>query len=181
MRETFGLPAVVAINHRAEDTDAEIAALVAAVERAGAVAVVATHFADGGAGAEELAREVVRLCAEPSELRFTYPDEATLWEKMQAIATRIYGASEITASTAVRTQIRRLQDAGLRRLPGVRRQDAVLVLDRPEAARSAVRPLGRHPRGPARRGRAIHRHGLRRHHDDAGPSRRAGSDDDRRR
>ena len=44
--------------------------------------------------------------------RFTYPDEATLWEKMRTIATRIYGASEITASTAVRAQIRRLQDEG---------------------------------------------------------------------
>jgi formate--tetrahydrofolate ligase len=112
VRETFALPAVVAINHRAEDTDAETDALVAAVERAGAVAVVATHFADGGAGAEQLAREVVRLCDEPSELGFTYPDEASLWEKMRAIATRIYGASAITASSAVRTQIRRLQDEG---------------------------------------------------------------------
>jgi len=112
VRETFGLPAVVAINHRAEDTDAEVGALVAAVERAGAVAVVATHFADGGAGAEQLAREVVRLCAEPAELSFTYPDEASLWGKMQAIATRIYGASEITASSAVRAQIKRLQSEG---------------------------------------------------------------------
>ena len=112
VRETFGLPAVVAINHRAEDTDAEVAALVGAVERAGAVAVVATHFAEGGAGAERLAREVVRLCAEPSELSFTYPDEASLWEKMKAIATRIYGASEITASSAVRAQIKRLQSEG---------------------------------------------------------------------
>jgi formate--tetrahydrofolate ligase len=76
------------------------------------VADVAKHFAEGGAGAEELAREVVRLCAEPSELAFTYADEASLWEKMQAIASRIYGASEITASTAVRAQIRRLQDDG---------------------------------------------------------------------
>ncbi len=112
VQNTFGLPAVVAINHRAEDTDAEVGALVAAVERAGAVAVVATHFADGGAGAEELARQVVRLCAEPSEPSFTYTDEMTLWDKMQAIATRIYGAEEITASTAVRAQIRRLQDDG---------------------------------------------------------------------
>ncbi len=56
VRGTFGLPAVVAINHRAEDTDAEVAALVAAVERMGAVAVVARHFAEGGAGAEQLAR-----------------------------------------------------------------------------------------------------------------------------
>jgi formate--tetrahydrofolate ligase len=112
VRETFGLPAVVAINHRAEDTDAEIAALVAEVERLDAVAVVARHFAEGGAGAEELARHVVRLCAEASELAFTYADAAPLWDKMQAIAARIYGASEITASTAVRAQIRRLQGEG---------------------------------------------------------------------
>ena len=114
VRETWGIPAVVAINHRAEDTDAEIAALVRAVEAAGARAVVAKHFADGGAGAEELAREVVRLCAEPveRELHFTYPDEAGLWQKMSAIATRVYGASGITASTAVRAQIRRLQEDG---------------------------------------------------------------------
>jgi len=122
IRETWNLPAVVAINHRAEDTDAEVAALVAVVERAGSTAIVARHFAEGGAGAEDLAREVVRLCAadrehaEPGQpgrgLRFTYPDDATLWEKMHSIATRIYGASEITASTAVRAQIRRLQDEG---------------------------------------------------------------------
>ncbi|WP_345801163.1 formate--tetrahydrofolate ligase [Microbacterium sp. AZCO] len=112
VRETWGLPAVVAINHRAEDTDAEVSALVAAIERAGAKAVVAKHFAEGGAGAEELAREVVRLAAEPSDLCFTYPDDATLWDKMRTIATRVYGASDITASTAVRAQIRRLQDEG---------------------------------------------------------------------
>jgi formate--tetrahydrofolate ligase len=117
VRETFGLPAVVAINQRAEDTDAETRAIVAAVERAGAVAVVATHFADGGVGAEQLAREVVRLCDEPSDLGFTYPDEASLWDKMQAIATRIYGASGITASSAVRAQIRRLQDEGYGHYP----------------------------------------------------------------
>lgn len=120
LRETWGIPTVVAINHRAEDTDAETAALVAAAESVGVTAVVAKHFAEGGAGAEELAREVVRICdgraAEQgdaaSALHFTYPDDATLWRKMSAIATRIYGASEITASTAVRAQIKRLQDEG---------------------------------------------------------------------
>lgn len=119
VRETWGIPAVVVINHRAEDTDAEIAALIGAVEAAGARAIVAKHFADGGAGAEDLAREVVRLCAEPveRELRFTYPDDAGLWQKMSAIATRIYGASGITASTAVRAQIRRLQDDGYGEYP----------------------------------------------------------------
>ncbi|WP_133541219.1 formate--tetrahydrofolate ligase [Microbacterium sp. BK668] len=117
VRETWGLPAVVAINHRAEDTDAEVSALIAAVERAGSTAIVARHFAEGGAGAEELAREVVRLCDEPGDLRFTYADEATLWEKMRTIATRVYGAADITASTAVRAQIRRLQDDGYGHYP----------------------------------------------------------------
>jgi len=117
VREVFGLPCVVAINHRAEDTDAEVAALVEGVERLGAKAIVARHFAEGGAGAEALAREVVRLCDEPSELRFVYHPEATLWKKMQAIAQRVYGADDITASAAVRAQIRRLQDAGYGHFP----------------------------------------------------------------
>lgn len=112
VRDTWGIPAVVAINHRAEDTDAEVDALVDAVQDAGATAVVAKHFAEGGAGAEQLAHEVVSLCAGESELAFTYPDDAPLWDKMKAIATRIYGAADITASTAVRAQIRRLQDEG---------------------------------------------------------------------
>lgn len=117
VRETLGIPAVVAINHRAEDTDAEVAALIRIAKRAGARAVVGRHYAEGGAGAEDLAREVVRLCDEPSSLRFTYPDEATLWQKMKAIATRIYGASDITASTAVRRQIQRLEEDGFGRYP----------------------------------------------------------------
>jgi formate--tetrahydrofolate ligase len=112
VRDILGLPAVVAINHRAEDTDAEIAALVGIVEREGARAVVARHFAEGSAGAEELAHEVVRLCDEPSKLQFVYPDDASLWTKMKTIATRVYGASDITATTAVRAQIRRLQEEG---------------------------------------------------------------------
>ncbi|HKT55580.1 MAG TPA: formate--tetrahydrofolate ligase [Microbacterium sp.] len=112
VRDTWGIPAVVAINHRAEDTEAEVAAVVAGVEAVGATAIVARHFAEGGAGAEELAREVVRLCDQPSELSFTYPDEHTLWDKMKAIATRIYHAEDIIASTKVRDQIRRLQDEG---------------------------------------------------------------------
>jgi formate--tetrahydrofolate ligase len=111
VRETWCIPAVVAINHRAEDTDAEVAAVVAGVAALGAEAIVSKHFAQGGAGAEDLARAVVRLVDTPA-LTFTYPDEATLWDKMKAIATRIYGASDITASSAVRAQIRRLQDEG---------------------------------------------------------------------
>ena len=125
VRDFWNIPTVVAINHRAEDTDAEVSALVAAIEQAGSKAIVARHFAEGGAGAEELAREVVRLSdasavvneTSVEGLRFTYPDDATLWEKMRTIARRVYGASDITASTAVRAQIRRLQDGGYGRYP----------------------------------------------------------------
>ena len=108
----LGLPLVVAINHRAEDTDAEVAALQEEAAAAGVTAVVARHFAEGGRGAEDLAREVMRLCDEPAEPTLTYPDDASLWDKMRAIATRIYGASDVTASSAVRAQIRRLQEEG---------------------------------------------------------------------
>ncbi len=117
LREVFGLPVTVAINHRAEDSPAEVAALIAGAERMGATAVVSTHFAEGGAGATDLAHEVIRLCGEPSELTFTYPDEAPLWDKLRAVATRIYGASDITAAPGVRKRIQKLQDDGYGHLP----------------------------------------------------------------
>jgi formate--tetrahydrofolate ligase len=116
----YGLPAIVAINQRADDTPAETGALVAACARVGVKAIVATHFADGGAGAEELAREVVRVCgqsSEPPEPTYTYPLDAPLWEKMTTIAQRIYGAEGITADASVRSQIQRLQDDGYGDLP----------------------------------------------------------------
>ncbi len=108
---------VVAINHRAEDSDDEVQALIDEVADAGGRAIVARHFAEGGGGAEDLARAVVELCDEPSEMSFTYPDESSLWDKMRAIATRVYGASDITAPTSVRNQIRRLQEDGYGGLP----------------------------------------------------------------
>jgi formate--tetrahydrofolate ligase len=120
VRDVLGLPAVVAVNHRAEDGDAEIAALIAACERLGVSVSVATHFADGGAGAEDLARKVIAACAQhpdPGEPTYTYPSDASLWDKMTAIATRIYGAAGVTADAAVRAQIQRLQDDGYGDLP----------------------------------------------------------------
>ncbi|MFV0375330.1 formate--tetrahydrofolate ligase [Microbacterium sp.] len=117
LHETWGLPTVVAVNRRAEDTDAEVAALLDVVTAAGGTAVAATHFTDGGAGAEDLARHVVRLCAEPSRFAFTYPDDDTLWEKMRTVAQRVYGAADISAGAAVRRQIQRLQDEGYGAFP----------------------------------------------------------------
>jgi len=113
----YGLPCVVAINRRAEDSDREIQLLVERGARQGVRVIGATHFAQGGPGALELAREVVRLCERPNSLRQVYADEATLWDKMKAIATKIYHASDITADSKVREQIRQLQEGGYGRYP----------------------------------------------------------------
>jgi formate--tetrahydrofolate ligase len=113
----YGLPCAVAINRRAEDTDAEIRLLTERGAAHGVRVIGATHFAEGGKGALELAREVVRLCDQPGRFHFVYEDGATLWDKMRAIATKIYHASEITADSKIRTQIKQLQDAGYGHYP----------------------------------------------------------------
>jgi formate--tetrahydrofolate ligase len=117
MRDTFGIPVVVAINHRAEDTDAEVQALIERGEHHGVKVILARHFAQGGEGAVELANEVVQLCEQPNYFKFVYEDDTPLWDKMKAIATKIYGASEITADTKVRNQIKQLQESGYGHFP----------------------------------------------------------------
>ncbi|HXZ59899.1 MAG TPA: formate--tetrahydrofolate ligase [Steroidobacteraceae bacterium] len=113
----YGLPCAVAVNRRAEDTEAEIRLLTERGAAHGVRVIGATHFAEGGKGALELAREVVRLCDQPSRFRYVYEEGATLWDKMRTIATRIYRASEITADSKVRTQIRALQEGGYGHYP----------------------------------------------------------------
>ena len=117
LRDVFGLPCVVSINHFAADTEAEHALLRERIAALGVPVLTARHWAEGGPGAAEVAREVVRLCDEPSTLRFAYEDSDPLWEKMRLLATRIYGAADISASGEVRAQIARLQDAGYGHYP----------------------------------------------------------------
>jgi formate--tetrahydrofolate ligase len=113
----YGLPCVVAINRRAEDTEAEIRLLTERGAAHGVRVIGATHFAEGGKGALELAREVVRLCGEPNRFHYVYEDGATLWDKTKAIATKIYHASDITADSKIRNQIKQLQEAGFGHYP----------------------------------------------------------------
>jgi formate--tetrahydrofolate ligase len=113
----YGLPCVVAINRRAEDSAREIQLLIDRIAPHGVRVLGASHFAEGGPGAVELAREVVRLCERPNGFRYVYEESESLWDKMKAIATRIYHASDITADTKVRAQIRQLQDAGYGHYP----------------------------------------------------------------
>jgi formate--tetrahydrofolate ligase len=108
----YGLRCVVAINRFGTDTDAELELVGELVAAAGSRSVVASHFADGGAGATALAEAVVETCEEATQLTFVYPDDLTLWEKVEAIATRVYGAADVTANNAVRHRVQELQDSG---------------------------------------------------------------------
>jgi formate--tetrahydrofolate ligase len=118
VRNHYGLPCVVEINHFSSDTEAEIALLKKKIAHHDAPVVVAKHWADGGAGAEALARAVVDVIERiPADFRLVYDDDDTLWDKMGKVARTIYGASEVTADSKVRAQIRKLQAEGYGRYP----------------------------------------------------------------
>jgi len=111
MQNNFGLPCIICINHFVNDTDAEVELLKSKAESMGAKVVVSKHWADGGAGAEDLAKTVVEIVDSHSgKHKYVYEDNDSLWEKIEAIATKIYGASGITAPPNVRAQIDKLND-----------------------------------------------------------------------
>jgi formate--tetrahydrofolate ligase len=107
----YGLPVVVCINHFTYDSDDETALLTKKCEELGVKCVVSKHWAQGGAGAEELAKAVLEITdsREPG-FDYLYDDEMPIWNKIETIATRLYGAKEITASAKVRGEIARLQE-----------------------------------------------------------------------
>ena len=115
--KVYNIPVVVSINKFVSDTDNEIALLRKKVEAMGAKITLANHWAEGGKGATELAQIVVELCEEPNKVTFVYPDEATLWDKAVAIATKIYGAAEVTADAKVRNKLKELQESGYGHYP----------------------------------------------------------------
>jgi len=106
----FALPAVVSINHFTFDSDAEIALLVQKCEALGVKCVVSRHWAEGGAGAEYLARAIMDIVDNrDARFEYLYDEQLPLWEKMEAIAMKLYGAKEIVASVKVKKEIERLQ------------------------------------------------------------------------
>jgi formate--tetrahydrofolate ligase len=118
IRHNYGLPCVVSINHFTSDTPAELDLLRRVMDRQGVPVVVARHWADGSAGAEDLARVVVQLAESGSaSMKLVYRDEDSLWDKMKAIATKIYGASDISADSALRAKIAKLQADGFGHYP----------------------------------------------------------------
>jgi len=117
VRNVYGLPAIVSINKFTTDTDAEIALLTERVKALGAEVVLANHWADGGPGAAALAEKVVAACETKSSMTFVYEDDLSLFAKIEAIAERVYGASEVTADKKIRTQIKELEAAGYGHFP----------------------------------------------------------------
>ncbi len=116
--KSFGVPVVVAINRFSADTDAEVARVSEAAEQYGVTAIDCTHWADGGAGTENLAHHVVKMTdANNSQFSPLYDSDMPIWEKMRTIATRIYGAEDIIADQKVRNQIDQFQDNGFGNLP----------------------------------------------------------------
>ena len=114
----FGLPAVVAINHFHSDTDAEIAALQEFVRAQGGEAVLCRHWAEGSAGAEELAQKVVAMIdSTPSKYAPLYPAKMELFHKIETIAKEIYRADEVLADQKIRDQLHQWEREGYGALP----------------------------------------------------------------
>jgi formate--tetrahydrofolate ligase len=114
----YGLSCVVAINRFIADTDAEIALVRDRLAELGVNVVLAEHWAKGGAGAVDLAHEVVRLIEKnESAMQFVYEDSDPLWEKVRKVATRIYGAADVHAPRRLRVQLDQLQADGYGRYP----------------------------------------------------------------
>jgi formate--tetrahydrofolate ligase len=118
VREVYGLPCVVSINRFDADTPAELELLRNKMGVLNVPVILATHWADGGAGAADVARAVVDIIGRgQNNFKFVYEDSATLWDKIKSVATQVYGAADISADSKVRAQIKKLQEDGYGHYP----------------------------------------------------------------
>ena len=116
--KSFGLPVIVAINHFIKDTDAEIEVIKEYVAQQGSEAIISKHWADGSAGAAELATRVAEIAdADMANFAPIYNDEMPLFEKIETIAKRIYRADEVLADKKIRDQLRAWEEQGYGHLP----------------------------------------------------------------
>jgi len=116
--KSFGVPVIVAINHFVTDTDAEIEAVKAYVEGMGSEAIVCKHWADGSAGVLDLAHRVAEIAdSGASQFATLYPDDMSLFQKIETVAKRIYRADEVLADKKIRDQLKAWEDDGYGNLP----------------------------------------------------------------
>ena len=114
----FGVPCVVAVNRRPEDSDAEVELVRRlAIEHGAFAAEVNDGFADGGLGAADLAHAVVEACEQPSDFDQLYPLDVPIKQKIETVAMRVYGARAVTFSAAAEKRIEQFTADGLDRLP----------------------------------------------------------------
>ena len=110
VRNQYGLPCVVSVNHFTADTDAEHGLLAKKMAALDVPLVLARHWAEGGAGAADLARKVVEVADKGGpNFRFVYDEKQSLWDKVKTIATKIYGASDISGDSKIRARFDELQ------------------------------------------------------------------------
>ena len=118
IKNVYKLPSVVAVNRFPTDTDAEIEFIINKCRELGVNVILSTVWAEGGKGGEELAREVVRLCEqEQGDFTFSYGDDMTIEEKIEAVTRKIYGGDGITVLPAAKKQIAALTALGFDKLP----------------------------------------------------------------
>ena len=116
--KSFGVPAVVAINHFVTDTDAEVAAVKAYVEEMGSEAILCKHWENGSKGVTELATRVAEIAdSGMSQFSTLYPDDMGLFQKIETVAKRIYRADEVLADKKIRDQLKAWEEAGYGNLP----------------------------------------------------------------
>ncbi len=120
VRTHYGLPCIVSINNFTFDTPAELQLLQDAMTKHGVPVLVARHWAEGGKGAEDVARAVVDVVenhTQPSNFQFVYGDDLPILDKARAIAQKIYGAADVSADAKVRGQIKKLEEDGYGKYP----------------------------------------------------------------
>jgi formate--tetrahydrofolate ligase len=114
----YGLPVLVAINHFTADTDDEVRSVEQGCANLGVKAITTRHWADGGAGTEELAREVVKLAdSGKAKFKLLYPDDLPLWEKARTIVRTVYGAKDLVANNRIRAKFDELDKSGFGKFP----------------------------------------------------------------
>ena len=156
IREVWGLRPVVALNRFTSDTDAEIELVRRAAAETGAKVALCEVWAKGGEGGRELAKLVMEEAshADPAAFTFTYPDDMPLADKIRAVATRIYGAKDVSFTPAAMKTLKQLTDEGCGKMP-VCIAKTQIFLRRPEEARRAGRLYAHHPQRQGQRGRGV--------------------------
>ena len=117
IKDVYGLPCVVAVNRFPTDTDAEIALVIEKCKALGVNVVLSTVWAEGGKGGMELAQEVVRLCEEPHDFRFSYSLEGSIEDKIAAIVKNVYRGDGVVIAPAAKKEIDKLTALGFDKLP----------------------------------------------------------------